>query len=112
MNGPQVDLGKSPGRSGYIFNQGNGHWITPEKDLIRNSQMVNGDWNTVRVLAVGPSIQTWINGAQVSATKVPDEIHQQYPEGVIALQVHGVKNADEKTRHVSFRSIRIREIKR
>lgn len=110
VHGPQVDLGKSPGRSGYIYNQGNGGWITPEEDLVRNSLMINGEWNKVRVLAVGNKIQTWINGKQVSDLTVPDGIHERYSKGVIALQVHGVKNPEERTRQVSFRSIRVREI--
>ena len=110
VHGPQVDLGKSPGRSGYIFNQGNGGWVTPKEDLVRNSLMINGEWNKVRVLAVGRKIQTWINGKQVSDLTVPGEIHERYSKGVIALQVHGVKNPEEKTRHVSFRSIRVRRI--
>jgi hypothetical protein len=110
VHGPQVDLGKSPGRSGYIYNQGNGGWVTPEEDLVRNSLMINGQWNKVRVLAVGRSIQTWINGKQVSDLTVPGDVHERYSKGVIALQAHGVKNPEEKTRHVSFRSIRVRTI--
>jgi hypothetical protein len=109
IHGPQVDLGKSPGRSGQIFNQGNGAWITPKDKLVNNSTMKNGEWNTLRISAVGPRIQTWINGQQI-AVDADDEIHAQYPSGVIALQVHGVKNTPEKVRHVSFRSIRIRKI--
>jgi hypothetical protein len=109
IHGPQVDLGKSPGRSGHIFNQGNGAWITAEEDLTRNELMVNGAWNKLRVLAVGPRIQTWINGKQV-ADVTDHEAYAKYPSGVIALQVHGVKNSPEKARHVSFRSIRVRSI--
>ena len=111
VHGPQVDLGRSPGRSGHIYGQGNKGWVTPEEDLVRNSLMINGEWNKVRVLAVGPKIQTWINGEQVSDLTVPGEIHERYSKGVIALQVHGVKNPEEKTRHVSFRSIRVRDMK-
>ena len=110
VHGPQVDLGRSPGRSGHIYGQGNKGWVTPEEDLVRNSLMINGEWNKVRVLAVRRTIQTWINGEQVSDLTVPDEIHERYPKGVIALQVHGVRDPEEKTRHVSFRSIRVREI--
>lgn len=109
IHGPQVDIGKSPGRSGHIFNQGNGAWITPKADLIRNELMVNGEWNKLRVLAVGPRIQTWINGKQV-ADVADDEAYAKYPSGVIALQVHGVKKSPEKARHVSFRSIRVRQL--
>lgn len=109
VHGPQVDLGKSPGRSGHIFNQGNGAWITPKEELTRNELMVNGEWNKLRVLAVGPRIQTWINGKQV-ADVTDEEAFAKYPSGVIALQVHGVKKSPEKARHVSFRSIRVRRI--
>ena len=90
VHGPQVDIGKSPGRSGHIFNQGNGAWITPKEDLVRNELMVNGQWNKLRVLAVGPRIQTWVDGKQV-ADVADDEAYAKYPSGVIALQVHGVK---------------------
>ena len=109
IHGPQVDIGKSPGRSGHLFNQGNGAWITPKESLIRNELMAGEKWNKLRVLAVGPRIQTWINGTQV-ADVTNDEAYAQYPSGVIALQVHGVKNSPEKARHVSFRSIRVRSI--
>lgn len=109
IHGPQVDLGKSPGRSGHLFNQGNGAWITPKDKLANSSVMKNGEWNTLRVLAVGPRIQTWVNGQQV-ADVIDEEAYAKYPSGVIALQVHGVKNSPEKVRHVSFRSIRIRKI--
>ena len=109
IHGPQVDIGKSPGRSGHIFNQGNGAWITPPKDLTRNEVMVNGQWNKLRVLAIGPRIQTWINDKQV-ADVTDDNVFAKYPSGAIALQVHGVKNSPEKPRHVSFRSIRARKL--
>ncbi len=109
VHGPQVDLGKSPGRSGHLFGQGNGRWFTPKADLARNSLMINGAWNKVRVLAKGKVIQTWINGKPVSDVTLDEEIDQKYPKGVIALQVHGVKSP-EKIRHVSFRNIRIREL--
>jgi hypothetical protein len=109
VHGPQVDIGKSPGRSGHLFNQGNGAWITPKEDLTRNGLMVNGEWNKLRVLAVGPRIQTWVNGKRV-ADVADDEAYAKYPSGVIALQVHGVKRSPEKVRHVSFRAIRVRRI--
>ncbi|MCR9117942.1 MAG: DUF1080 domain-containing protein [bacterium] len=109
IHGPQVDIGRSPGRSGHIFNQGNGAWITPKDDLIRNEHLVNGEWNKLRVLAVGSRIQTWINGKQV-ANVTDDEAYEAYPSGAIALQVHGVKKSPEEPRHVSFRSIRVRKL--
>lgn len=109
VHGPQVDLGKSPGRSGYIFGQGNGQWFTPKEALKSHGLMKNDQWNKIRVLAVGPHIQTWINGEKVSDL-INEEAYKKYPRGIVALQVHGVKNPKEKVRHVSFRNIRIRDI--
>jgi len=109
IHGPQVDIGKSPGRSGHIFNQGNGAWITPKEDWKSHKHMINGQWNKVRILAVGPKIQTWINGEPV-ADFTDGEAYAQYPSGVIALQVHGVKKSPEQARHVSFRNIRVHRI--
>jgi hypothetical protein len=109
IHGPQVDIAKSPGRSGHIFNQGNGAWITPKEDWKSHKHMISGQWNKVRILAVGPRIQTWINGEQV-ADVTDDEAYAQHPTGVIALQVHGVKRSPEKARRVSFRNIRVRRI--
>lgn len=108
LKGPQVDLGKSPGRSGYIFCQGGGRWITPKEKLVGHSHMKNGEWNKVRVVAKGPRIQTWINGTQVNDL-ASEEDHKLFPSGVIGLQIHGVKDYDGNPRFVSWRNIRIRE---
>lgn len=109
IHGPQVDLGKSPGRSGHIFNQGNGAWITPKDKLVNNSAMKNGEWNTLRVVADGPRIQTWVNDQQI-ADVTDKEAYAKYPSGVIALQVHAVGKSPEIVRRVSFRAIRVRTI--
>lgn len=109
VHGPQVDLGKSPGRSGHVFGQGNGRWFTPEDQLVRNSHLINGEWNQIRVQAKGRNVKTWINENLVSDLTLEEEVDEKYPKGVIALQVHGVKSP-EKIRHVSFRAIRVRSL--
>lgn len=109
VHGPQVDLGRSPGRSGHIFGQGNGRWFTPQEDLKRNSSLVNGQWNQIRVIANGKRIQTWINGESVADITLDDATDKTYSKGVIALQVHAVKTS-KSVRHVAFRRIRIREL--
>ena len=82
--------------------------IDPNNRLVADT--LEADWNDkLRVLAVGPRIQTWVNGKQV-AEVADDEAYAKYPSGVIALQVHGVKRSPEKARHISFRSIRVRRI--
>ena len=108
VHGPQVEIMRAPGASGYIYGEATGRgWLSAKRDV--NDAAKNDDWNTFRVLAVGPRIQTWINGKQV-ADVADDEAYAKYPSGVIALQVHGVKKSPENARQVSFRAIRIRRI--
>ena len=67
----------------------------------------NGEWNKLRIVADGPSIKTWLNGAP--RAEIFDQVT---PTGVIALQVHGVGNSAEKVGlKVQFRNIRIHELK-
>ncbi len=62
-----------------------------------------GEWNHVRVFAVGDHLRTWLNG--VPAADLHDDMTAS---GFIALQVHGVgKREDALT--VRWKNIRIRE---
>jgi hypothetical protein len=66
----------------------------------------NGEWNKLRIVANGPTIQTWLNGEK--RAEICDNVT---PRGVIGLQVHGVGNAMEKVGlKVSFRNLRIHEL--
>jgi hypothetical protein len=67
----------------------------------------NGEWNKLRIVADGPSIKTWLNG--VPRAEIFDGVT---PRGVIGLQVHGVGTNESRVGlKVSFRDIRLREIK-
>jgi hypothetical protein len=62
-----------------------------------------GEWNKVRIEAIGPSLRTFINDIPVS--HVIDDVDA---EGFIALQVHSIGKPDEAGRKVMFRNVRIR----
>ncbi|MCH7226213.1 DUF1080 domain-containing protein [Haloferula sp. A504] len=109
LKGPQIELTKSPGRSGLIFRQGGGAWITPEDKLVRNNAAKNGEWNTVKLRVEGPRIQTWINGILINDS-VSEEDHKRYPSGAIGLQVHGIRDYDGTPRRVSWRGIRLKKL--
>lgn len=65
-----------------------------------------GEWNKLRIVADGSSIKTWLNG--VARSDIHDSVS---PEGVIALQVHGVGQVESKVGlKVRFRNIRIHEL--
>lgn len=110
VNGPQVEIEASPGESGYIYGEGtNRGWLTKEAHLKPHSYLQNGEWNKYRVLAVGPRIQTWINGKPVEDLE-DAAIFETHSTGFIGLQVHGIARGTGPY-EVRWRNIRIREIK-
>lgn len=104
VHGPQVEIESAPGESGYIYSEGTGrNWLSetqPIKDAYQN-----GEWNRFLVRAVGPRIQTWVNGR-----KIEDLTDEESPsEGFIGLQVHGIPK-DQGPFEVRWRNIQIREL--
>jgi len=66
-----------------------------------------GDWNKVRVEAIGDSIKTTLNGTPCAAIK-----DGRVAAGFIGLQVHGIgKEKDKEGTQVRWRNLRIQEVK-
>jgi hypothetical protein len=114
----EIDMDAARGRmwSAGIYDEARRGWLFPadgEKGphgmaFSEQGRTVskNGEWNTLRIVADGPSIKTWLNG--VPRAEIFDSVT---PEGVIALQVHGVgSDANKVGLKVSFRNIRLRKI--
>jgi len=103
VHGPQVEIETAPGESGYIYGEATGRgWVSPNqniKDAYKNDQ-----WNEYRILAVGPRMQTWINGRPVE--DLTDKDWSQC--GFIGLQVHGV--GDRGPFEVRWRNIKIKDL--
>ena len=73
--------------------------------------MKRAEWNKIRVLAVGKTVQTWINGKFVIEQIIPDNRHETNRSGFAALQCadkHGIN--PDVTYKIAFKNIRIREI--
>ena len=103
VHGPQVEIETAPGESGYIYGEATGRgWLSPNRDV--KDPYKNGQWNQYRVLAVGPRIQTWINGVPVA--DLTDEASSAC--GFIGLQVHGV--GDRGPFEVRWRNIKIKDL--
>ena len=105
VHGPQVEIEKSPGKSGFIYGEATGRgWISknppPDHDAIKN-----GQWNRYLVRAVGPRIQTWINGRKIE--DLSDEA--AFRSGFIALQVHGIRPGTGPF-EVRWRDIQLRNL--
>ncbi|ARA91992.1 hypothetical protein AWN76_001625 [Rhodothermaceae bacterium RA] len=105
VHGYQVELDPSPrAYTGGIYDEARRGWLYP---LSRNPEgqaaFRQGEWNTIRVEAIGPTIRTWVNG-QMAANLVDD----MTAEGFIALQVHSIGRPEQEGTTVRWRNIRIK----
>ena len=103
VHGPQVEIEAGPAEAGYVYGEATGRgWLSPQQP--KTDAMRNGEWNRFVVRAVGPRIQTWINGQKIEDISDPES----YQEGFIGLQVHGV--GQRGPFDVRWRDIRVREV--
>ncbi len=112
--GPQAEIaaGKKEGattRSGFIYGQGWGGWLTPVDKIINHDLFKFDEWNHFRVVAKGDLVTTFVNGTQVTETKIPAERHETNSKGHVCLQVHSLKGAPRPYR-VAWKNIRIKEL--
>ncbi len=110
VNGPQVEIeasGDKGAESGYVYGEACGGWMTPKDQLVPRKVFKDGEWNSYRIVAQGPRIQTWINGEAVGDLVDEDKL-KTHPEGFFGLQVHAVGNRGPF--EVSWRKLRIKEL--
>jgi hypothetical protein len=112
VNGPQVEIetsGENGAEAGYVYGEATGRgWLTPEGRLKPHKHFKEGEWNTYRILADGPRIQTWINGEPID--DLTDEpIFETHPRGFISLQVHGIKKGTGPYQ-VAWKNIKLRKL--
>jgi type 1 glutamine amidotransferase len=103
VHGPQVEIESGVAESGYVYGEATGRgWLSPTQPA--TDAIKDNEWNRYIVRAVGPRIQTWINGRMIEDIYDPES----YQDGFIGLQVHGV--GDKGPFEVRWRDIRIHEI--
>ena len=109
--GPQVEIeasGAEGAEAGYVYGEATGRdWLTPEDRLKPHKVFRDGEWNHFRIVAIGPRIQTWINGTKIEDL-TDDAIYETHPSGFIGLQVHGIRET-EGPYEVAWKEIRLRE---
>ncbi|AMV31201.1 hypothetical protein VN12_03720 [Pirellula sp. SH-Sr6A] len=104
VHGLQVEIESSPGEAGYLYGEATGRgWVSPTQPP--HSELKNNEWNQYHVKAVGPRVQTWINGKLIEDLTDPIS----YAEGFIGLQVHGI-GKDQGPFEVRWRNIEIKEL--
>ena len=101
VSGWQAEVAPPGSHTGGIYESyGRGWLIQPEPEKDKALKM--GEWNTMKIRAVGPSVTTWLNGTEM--IHIEDEKIGE-GKGSIALQIHdggGIK--------VSWRNIKITPI--
>lgn len=112
VNGPQVEIEASDNpqpEAGYIYGEATKFgWLVKDEDRKFHKHMKDGEWNKFRVVAKGPTIETWINGEHIIKL-THEEIYKTHPKGFLGLQVHGIGKG-QGPYEVAWRNIRIKPL--
>ena len=101
VTGWQVEVAPPGKHSGGIYESyGRGWLIKPDPE--KESALKMGEWNTLRILADGPKITTWLNGIEM--VSITDEKIGQ-GKGAIALQIHDGGGIKVKWRNIQLKPI-------
>jgi len=105
VNGYQVECDDHENRpwAGGIYDEAGRGWLYPMayNPCAAKANRV-GEWNHIRVEAVGSIIRTYINGVSFANLK---DVGRR--EGFIALQVHSIKDEELVGKEIRWRNIRI-----
>jgi hypothetical protein len=105
VHGYQMEL-ESTARAwaGGIYDEARRGWFYPgDLNPAAQKAYVYGEWNKLRIEAIGTSLRTWINGIAVAHV-----VDGMTPAGFIALQVHGIGDKPENAgRRIAWRNLRI-----
>ncbi len=100
----QVNIGR--GVAGEYIGLFRDDWLDKgdEKDEHRKP----GEWNQLRIRAVGPRIQVWLNGEKIVEYTEPNPKPEDLAAGSITLQTYG---AEGHAGWVKFRNLKLVEIR-
>ena len=70
------------------------NWLSSQQKIDHGHHFfVDEGWNTLRIVARGPRIQTWVNGNLVEDL-VNEDVYKSHPKGFIGLQIHGLSERE------------------
>lgn len=104
VHGYQVEIESSDRKwAGGIYDEARRGWLYPlEQNPKGQEAFKRGEWNKYRVEAIGPIINTWVNGIQCARLK-----DDMTPDGFIAFQVHSIRDSSLINKKVKWKNIRI-----
>ncbi|WP_420399585.1 3-keto-disaccharide hydrolase [Flagellimonas sp.] len=102
VSGWQVEVAPPNKHTGGIYESyGRGWLIKPDAEKEKALKM--GEWNTLKIVAKGPSITSWLNGVEM--VHLSDEKIGQ-GEGAIALQIHDGGGIKVKWRNIKLKALK------
>jgi hypothetical protein len=104
VHGYQVEVdGTSRAWTGGIYDEQRRLWLhTLADNPAAQAAFRPGDWNRIRIEAIGNRIRTWVNGVPAA-----DLIDDMTAEGFVGFQVHGTTNPELFGKSVHWRNIRL-----
>jgi quinoprotein glucose dehydrogenase len=98
VNGPQVEVRrfyKGQPTTGLLYGEAMGtNWLSSQQKIDEGHHyFIDEGWNTLRIVAKGPRIQTWVNGHPVEDL-VNEEVYKTHAKGFIGLQMHGLSERE------------------
>jgi hypothetical protein len=104
VHGYQMEIESSARAwAGGIYDEARRGWFYPgDLNPAAQKAYVYGEWNHLRIEAIGATLRTWINGVAVAHV-----IDATTPAGFIGLQVHSISREEAAGRRVSWRNLRI-----
>ena len=102
VSGWQVEVAPPNKHTGGIYESyGRGWLIKPDAEKEKALKM--GEWNTLKIVANGPSITSWLNGVEM--VHLSDEKIGQ-GEGAVALQIHDGGGIKVKWRNIKLKALK------
>lgn len=101
VSGWQVEVAPPEHDSGGIYESyGRGWLIKPDPEKDKALKM--GEWNTMKIIANGPKITTWLNGEEM-VTITDEKIGEG--KGAIALQIHDGGGIKVRWKNLKIKSL-------
>jgi hypothetical protein len=89
--------------SGGIYDEARRGWLYAlDKNPAAKTAYKPGEWNKIRIEAIGSSIRTWLN--EVPCANLLDDMTSS---GFIALQVHAINKPELEGKTIQWKNIRI-----
>ncbi|MDW7694959.1 DUF1080 domain-containing protein [Flammeovirgaceae bacterium SG7u.111] len=107
VHGYQFELDPSERAwSGGFYEEGGRGWIEHLADQDeKRAAFKNGDWNKLKVVVRGDSLQTWLNDVPIINTTDGGA-----ESGFIAIQLHSINKEEDAGKKILFKDIRLKEL--